>query len=146
MIEGLSLMTTSLLTGSLLIGTLGLRSALAGIDTGMELRVRQQMIRALWQVMPVVMAASVLTSGLAALHGRSQPAQGLAALGFVLCAAVFGIILTVHSPLNQIFLTWRVDSLPPNFQFHLDRWNRWDSIRAAVATAALLSITFSIMR
>jgi uncharacterized membrane protein len=144
MIDCLSLAVTSLMAGSLLMGTLGLRSALMGIDTGTELGIRQKMIRSLRRVMPIVMAASILTSGVAAFAGHSQLQQVLAVLGFALCLGVFGITLAVHSPLNRIFLTWRTDSLPPNFQHLLDRWNRWDSIRAMVAAAAFLSIALSV--
>jgi uncharacterized membrane protein len=146
MIDDLALIATSLQAGSLLMGTVGLRGALVGIDPGAQVRVRQQLILALRRVMPAVMRASVLTSGLAAVHSRSQPEQDLAVLGFVLCVMVFGITLAVHSPLNRVFLTWQGDSLPPNFQQLIDRWNRWDSIRAAVAAAALLSIAFSMAR
>jgi uncharacterized membrane protein len=144
MIDCLSLAVTSLMAGSLLMGTLGLRSALVGIDTGIELGIRQKMIRSLRRVMPIVMAASILTSGIAAFAGHSQLQQVLAVLAFALCLGVFGITLAVHSPLNRIFLTWRTDSLPPNFQHLLDRWNRWDSIRAMVAAAAFLSIALSV--
>jgi uncharacterized membrane protein len=145
-IDDINLMMTSLLVGSLLMGTVGLRSALAGIDIGTEMRVRGQIIRALRPVMPFVMAACLLTSGLAGWQGSSQPKQALAVIGFALCVAVFGITLTVHSPLNRMFLTWREDSLPSNAQHLFDRWNRWDSIRAVVATAALLSIALSMVR
>jgi len=74
--------------------------------------------------MPIVMVGSILTSGLAAFGGDRRPKQVLAVFGFVLCLGVFGITLAVHSPLNRVFLTWRTDSLPPNFQYLIDRWNR----------------------
>jgi uncharacterized membrane protein len=134
------------MAGSLLMGTVGLRSALAGIDIGTEIGVRQRMIRSLRRVMPIVMVVSILTSGVAAFEDDRQLRQVPAAFGFVLCLGAFGITLAVHSPLNRLFLTWRTDSLPPNFQYLLDRWNRWDSIRAVVAVAALFSIALSVMR
>jgi len=146
MIADLSLMMTSLLAGSLLMGTIGLRSAVAGIDIGTELRVRQRMIGALRRVMPLVMTACVLTSGLAAWQSSGQPKRGFAVLAFTLCVAVFAITLTVHSPLNRTFLTWCEVSSPPNAQHMFDRWNRWDSIRAAVTTAALVSMAFAVVR
>ena len=146
MIADLSLMVTSLLVGSLLMGTIGLRCAVEGLDTGTEVHVRQQIIGALRRVMPVLMTACILTTGLAACQSGGQPKQGLAVLGFTLCVAVFAITLSVHSPLNRVFLTWHEVSPPPNAQHMFDRWNRWDSIRAAVATAALFSMAFAVMR
>ena len=83
------------MAGSLVMGTLGLRSALAGIDTGTEVGVRQRMIRSLRRVMPIVMVGSILTSGLAAFGGDRQPKQVLGVFGFVLCLGVFGITLAV---------------------------------------------------
>jgi hypothetical protein len=138
----LSVILTGLLAGSLFMGTFGVKRAVAQLDDPAALRVRHNLIRSLRVVMPILMVLTVGSSiGEAAISFGAARSSAMVGAGAAL--AVLAVTLSVHSPLNRVFLRWRPEAIPANGQALVGRWNRWDSIRFVLAVAAFVAIAYA---
>jgi hypothetical protein len=134
----LDVVPTGLLAGSLCMGTLGVRRAVAQLDDATALRVRHHLIRSLRLVMPLLMLLTVGSTFAVAVFGCNRARYpDVVAAGAAL--AVLVISISVHSPLNRRFLRWSPETVPANGPALIARWNRWDSIRAGFALLAFLA-------
>jgi hypothetical protein len=73
----IAVILTGLLASSLLMGTLGLRRALTGMGLSFDVELRQRMVRALRRIMPLLMRAAVVATGLTTCF-RETPDSRLA--------------------------------------------------------------------
>jgi Domain of unknown function (DUF1772) len=140
----LSVILTGLLAGSLCMGTFGVRRAVAQLDDAAALRVRHNLIRTLRIAMPILMSLTVGSTigGAAFSSGR---ARYWAMVGAGAALAVLAISLSVHSPLNRVFLRWSPEAIPANGSALIGRWNRWDSVRVGLALLAFASTAYGVV-
>jgi hypothetical protein len=145
--EAMSLLTlvfTGLLAGSLFMGTFGVKRAVAQLDAPSALRVRHNLIRSLRVLMPILMILTVgSTIGEAVLRSASE--RFAAIVGAVAAVAVLAVTLSVHSPLNRVFLRWTPEGIPANGPALIVRWNFWDSVRVGLALAAFVATAYSVV-
>lgn len=62
------------------------------------------------------------------------------------CLAVaHGVFWGVVQPANVEMLRWPLDAIPPDWTMWRDRWEYGHAVRAGLVTAALGSLTWSIL-
>lgn len=121
-----------------------MRRAVARLDDAVALGIRHNLIRSLRVVMPILMLLTV-GSTLAEAIISPAPARFSAALGAGATLAVLIVTLSVHSPLNRVFLRWQPETMPANGSALIARWNRWDSVRVCLALLAFAATANAVV-
>jgi len=132
----LSIFATGIMAGAFVFATAGLRPAVAALGATEHVLARQQLIRRLSRVMPILMLFSVACTGGALWTTEMQSEWGSQLLAFLLSISTFLITLGVNVPLNIRFLTWSPDAPPVDWRRHVQRWNAADSVRLVAAVSA----------
>ncbi len=131
----LSLLTTGVMTGLFLTGTVVLEPAVERLPSEAHLLFRQQLIPRLQRLAPPLMGAALLCSVLVTVWGGRGISQiffgGSAVLSaFILLTTFFGNV-----PLNEQFSAWEATNLPGNWQNLIARWSLFDRVRCVASLA-----------
>ena len=110
----------------------------AGLAAGVYITVQQQAIRTLNRAMPILGAATILLTILAAVLGRHDSTRLGLLVATVVCFVASGLITRfLNQPINAIVITWHPDSPPANWTGVRDEWWRWHVVRLLAGLGGL---------
>jgi uncharacterized membrane protein len=110
----------------------------AGLEAGVYITLQQQGIRKLNTAMPMLGAATILLTILAAVLGRDDSTRLGLLVGTVVCFMASGLITRfLNQPINAIVITWRPDAPPANWSGLRDEWWRWHLVRLLAGLGGL---------
>lgn len=110
----------------------------AGLAAGAYITLQQQGIRRLNRVMPMLGAATILLTILAAVLGRHHSTRFGLLVGTVVCFVASGLITRfLNQPINAIVTTWHPDAPPANWTSVRDEWWRWHLVRLLAGLSGL---------
>lgn len=110
----------------------------AGLEAGVYITLQQQGIRKLNTAMPMLGAATILLTILAAVLGRDDSTRLGLLVGTVVCFMASGLITRfLNQPINAIVITWRPDAPPANWSGLRDEWWRWHLVRLLAGLVGL---------
>jgi uncharacterized membrane protein len=102
----------------------------SGLAAGVYITLQQQGIRRLNWAMPMLGAATILLTILAAALGRHNSIRFGLLIGTVVCFVAAGLITRfLNQPINAIVIRWHPDAPPANWTAVRDEWWRWHLIR-----------------
>src|SRR6476646_9813641 len=102
----------------------------AGLAAGVYITLQQQGIRTLNRAMPMLGAATVLLTILAAALGRNDSTRFGLLVGTIVCLLASGLITRfLNQPINAIVITWSTGAPPANWRDVRDKWWRWHLVR-----------------
>ena len=88
----------------------------AGLAAGVYITLQQQGIRTLNKAMPMLGAATILLTILAAVLGRGDGTRFGLLVATVVCLVASGLITRfLNQPINAIVITWHPDAPPANW-------------------------------
>lgn len=110
----------------------------AGLAAGVYITLQQQGIRRLNRAMPMLGAATILLTILAAVLGRDHRTRLGLLVGTVVCFVASGLITRfLNQPINAIVITWHPDAPPANWTGVRDEWWRWHLARLLAGLGGL---------
>ena len=110
----------------------------AGLAADVYITLQQQGIRTLNRTMPILGAATILLTILAAVLGRHDSTRLGLFVGTVVCFVASGLITRfLNQPINAIVITWRPDAPPATWTGLRDEWWRWHLIRLLAGLGGL---------
>jgi len=102
----------------------------AGLAAGVYITLQQQGIRTLNRAMPMLGAATVLLTILAAALGRNDSTRFGLLVGTIVCLLASGLITRfLNQPINAIVITWSTGAPPANWRDVRNKWWRWHLVR-----------------
>jgi uncharacterized membrane protein len=118
----------------------------AGLEAGVYITLQQQGIRKLNTAMPMLGAATILLTILAAVLGRDDSTRLGLLVGTVVCFMASGLITRfLNQPINAIVITWRPDAPPANWSGLRDEWWRWHLVRLLAGLGGLSLLIAAIL-
>jgi len=144
-IDFADLLLAGLLTGAIFGAALIMSPA--GLDATTYVIAQQNGIRALNSIMPLLGAATIILTLVAAFIASGDPARTN-----LLFAAAAGLIVVglvtrfLNQPINAIVMTWNANSPPADWTALRDAWWRWHLVRLALALAALSLVIAAALR
>jgi hypothetical protein len=148
LLQLVSVMLFALVSGVFWGTWFSLSRSISVITPATFLEVGRIMISNLGAPMSVLLPASLLSGMplLYALHRRREStAFMLALLAVALMSMAMAITLTVNVPLDYLFTSWTIDTLPPDWQASRDRWEYYHGLRTLLSVAALCSLVGSVL-
>lgn len=119
----------------------------AGLTAGVYITLQQQGIRRLNRAMPMLGAATILLTILAAVLGRSDSTRLGLLVGTVVCLVASGLITRfLNQPINAIVITWHPDAPPANWSVMRDAWWRWHLIRLLAGLGGLSLLIVAMLQ
>ena len=138
-----NLFGTGILAGVLFLSALGLRPAAAMLEPAQQIILRQHLINRLRTLMTPFMLLPIIASAVVlALHGITGN-WTLAAAGISFSVATVAVTVFVNVPLNWRFAAWSPNNLPADWEIHVRKWDRANSIRFAFALSAFGCAVFT---
>jgi hypothetical protein len=130
---------TNLLVAALLVGAMfavWLVFNPASLNAGTYVAFHQHGVRTLDPALPVLGAATILVTILAAVLGRADSTRFWLLVATAGCFAASGLITRfLNMPINAIVMTWSTDSLPSNWVALRNAWWRWHCLRLVTGLA-----------
>ncbi len=119
----------------------------AGLAAGDYVTLQQQGIRTLNRAMPMLGAATILLTVLAALLGRDDGTRYGLLAGSVICFVAAGLVTRfLNQPINAIVITWHTDAPPANWRAMRDEWWRWHLIRVLAGLGGLSQLIAAMLQ
>ena len=110
----------------------------AGLAAGVYVTLQQQAIRTLNRAMPILGAATILLTIVAAGLGRSDITRFGLLVATVVCFVAAGLITRfLNQPINANVISWHTDAPPANWKRVRDEWWRWHLIRLLAGLGGL---------
>jgi hypothetical protein len=110
------------------------------------IEVHQRRDRVAARVMPILGSAALFFLALAVFFARAVPVSfGLALSGLVFFIGDTLVTLLVNVPINQQVQGWHPDTPPANWQRLRDRWEKFHSVRSALALAGFALFAASVV-
>jgi len=134
---------TGIFAGVLFLSALGLRPAAAMLESAQQVVLRQQLIQRLRTLMTPFMLLPIVASGVVLVWPEPSSDWTLAAAGFAFSVATVAVTVLVNVPLNWRFAAWSANDLPSDWQTHVRKWDRANSVRFMFALAAFACALFS---
>ncbi len=135
-----------LLAGEEFVIRFGVRAPLAALDPPAHIRLRQNLIRTLRLLVPVILSAALLTGGAALAYDHSAPGTAYRFAGLAILAVFLAITLGGTVPINQAALTWNPLAPPPDWTDKIKTWERLDDWRTVAALAAFACFLLPLAR
>ncbi len=140
----LCLLTTGVMTGLFVMGTVVVEPAVEQLPSVAHLLLRQQLIPRLQRLAPPLMISVLLCSVFVTVWGSkgiSQVFLGGSSLlsAFILLTTFFGNV-----PLNEQFSAWEASALPLNWRERVARWSLFDRVRC-VASLAIFGLQLTAL-
>jgi uncharacterized membrane protein len=118
----------------------------AGLAAGVYVTLQQQGIRTLNRAMPMLGAATILLTILAAVLGRNDSTRFGLLVGTVVCLLASGLITRfLNQPINAIVITWSTAAPPTNWRDVRDKWWRWHLVRMLTGLGGLSLLIASML-
>ena len=109
-----------------------------GLAPDSYITLQQQAIRTMNRVMPMMGAATILSTIVAAVLGRDDRRRFWLLVAAALCFVIIGLVTRfLNQPINAIVITWRSESPPSHWMTLRDQWWRWHLLRLTVGLAGL---------
>ena len=132
-----NLFFAGLLAGEEVTVRVGIRAPLRALDARPHIELRQALIRTLRVLVPSIFALA-LASGIAATIAGwgGSPSAAPRVAGVIALMLFIAVTLFATVPINQAVLTWSPGAPPADWQIVIDRWERLDTVRTALALIA----------
>jgi len=134
---------TGILAGVLFLSALVLQPAAEMLEPAQQVVLRQQLIRRLRTLMTPFMLLPIVASAAVLVWRERSSDWTLAAAGPALSVATVAVTVFVNVPLNWRFAAWSPKKLPADWQVHVRKWDRANSIRFVFALAAFVCALFT---
>jgi uncharacterized membrane protein len=109
-----------------------------GLDASSYVAMQQQGIRTLNTPMPVLGAATILMTLLAAAISRDDRTRLALLLAAAACFAASALITRfLNQPINAVVMTWSAAAPPPEWTGFRDAWWRWHVLRTFIGIGGL---------
>lgn len=148
MLQLVSVMLFALVTGVFWGTWFSLSRSMSAISPATFLEVGRIMISNLGGPMRVLLPASILSAAalLYVLYRRRESSAFiLAAVAVSLMLVALTTTLVVNVPLDYVFVSWTVDTLPGDWRAIRDRWEFYHGVRTLLSIAALGSLVGSVL-
>ena len=138
--ELISILLSALVAGMFYGPWAALSRSMNAFEPEVFLAIVDRMNRNMAPVMTVLMPAAFLS--IVPVLFLSYPAQPrtfyLTLAGFVFFLSALLVTMFVEVPIVEEIVTWKVDTLPANWQQLRDRWRRFHVIRVVAGLASLV--------
>lgn len=119
----------------------------AGVTAGVYITLQQQGIRTLNRAMPMLGAATMVVTIVAAVLGRDDRTRFGLLAGSVVCFAAAGLITRfLNQPINAMVITWQTDAPPANWRSVRDQWWRWHVLRLLAGVGGLCLLIAAMLQ
>jgi hypothetical protein len=134
-----ALLTTGLLAGAFLYGRVNVVPTFTGVPLAVHLAFRVELMRMNAVVMPLLMAAAIVTAGWFAATLRRK-ARLAASCAVLLALASFLITGFGNVPINEEMKKWAEGALAPDYLDRLHTWGLLNDARVAAAFGAFVLV------
>ena len=135
-VELVNLFLAGLLAGEEFVVRFGVRGPLAGLDDASHIEVRQALIMKLRLLVPAMYLSTLATAIVVLVLDATSTGVVLRWAG--LLALVVWILVTMFGtvPINAAALEWDPQAPPSGWKASVDRWERFNTVRAGAAAIA----------
>lgn len=140
-----NLLGAGLLAGGEFIVCYGVRVPLGRLEASPQIRLRQDLIRRLRVLVPVLFAIAFLAGAATIAFGGSVLVQTLRGVGVAALAAFMAVTLGGTVPINKAALGWAAATPPADWERSVDRWEQLNVVRAWSAIAALCAFQLAAL-
>jgi uncharacterized membrane protein len=144
--EFVNLVAAGLLAGGEFIVCYGVRVPLGRLEAAPQIRLRQNLIRRLRVLVPLLFAVAFLAGAGTVALGGSPLVQTSRGLGLAALAVFMAVTLGGTVPINKAALEWRAAEPPIDWERSVDRWERLNVVRAWAAVAALCAFQLAALQ